>query len=186
MVASIILGMGLPTTAKYIVLATIAAPAIQKYGVPPLAAHLFIMYFGILADLTPPVALVAYAAAGIAKASPNQTGFTAVKLASAGFLIPYIFAYNPALLLIETTWPQIIHFTLTAVIGITALAFASVGYWRGVLAWWQRVLLLACSVMLIAPEFYTDIGGLALLVFVLVMQRMSSRYELERPAAIPD
>jgi TRAP-type uncharacterized transport system fused permease subunit len=140
------------------------------------------MYFGILADLTPPVALVAYAAAGIAKASPNLTGFTAVKLASAGFLIPYIFAYNPGLLLIDTTWSQIIHFTVTAVIGITALAFASVGYWRGILTWWQRLLLLACSVMLIAPEFYTDLGGLALLILVLTIQRFSRRYELERPA----
>ena len=177
MIASIILGMGLPTTAKYIVLATIAAPAIQRYGVPPLAAHLFIMYFGILADLTPPVALVAYAAAGIAKASPNKTGFTAVKLASAGFLIPYIFAYNPGLLLINTTWPQVVHFTLTALIGIMALAFSCVGYWRGILRGWQRLLLLACSIMLIAPEFYTDLVGLALFALVLLAQRSSKRYE---------
>ncbi len=176
MVASIILGMGLPTTAKYIVLATIAAPAIQRYGVPPLAAHLFIMYFGILADLTPPVALVAYAAAGIAKASPNQTGFTAVKLASAGFLIPYIFCYNPGLLLIDTTWPQVVHFTATALVGIAALAFACVGYWKGLLSWWQRILLLACSIMLIAPEVYTDVLGLALFALVLLAQRYSRRY----------
>ena len=179
MIASIILGMGLPTTAKYIVLATIAAPAIQKYGVPPLAAHLFIMYFGIMADLTPPVALVAYAAAGIAKSSPNKTGFMAVKLASAGFLIPYIFCYNPGLLLIDTTVPQIIHYTITAIIGVFALSFACVGYWRGRLAWWQRVLLIGSAVMLLAPELYTDIAGIAIFVVALVLQKFSSRYETE-------
>ncbi len=182
MVASIILGMGLPTTAKYIVLATIAAPAIQKYGVPPLAAHLFIMYFGILADLTPPVALVAYAAAGIAKANPNQTGFTAVKLASAGFLIPYIFCYSPGLLLIDTTIPEIIHYSLTAIIGVLALSFACVGYWRGLLLWWQRLLLLACAVMLMSPEFYTDIGGVVFFAGVLLLQRYSPRYETNKMA----
>jgi TRAP transporter 4TM/12TM fusion protein len=182
MIASIILGMGLPTTAKYIVLATIAAPAIQKYGVPPLAAHLFIMYFGILADLTPPVALVAYAAAGIAKANPNQTGFTAVKLASAGFLIPYIFCYNPGLLLINTTWPEVIHITLTALVGIIALAFACVGYWRGILSWWQRALLLASSIGLIVPGIWTDLGGLLVLAVVLLAQRLSRRYEAGQAA----
>jgi TRAP transporter 4TM/12TM fusion protein len=177
MVASIILGMGLPTTAKYIVLATIAAPAIQGYGVPPLAAHLFIMYFGILADLTPPVALVAYAAAGIAKASPNQTGFMAVKLASAGFLIPYLFAYNPELLLINTTVVQIIHMTITAVVGILALSFACVGYWRGILLWWQRLALIAGAIMLMSPEFYTDFVGAMLFIGTLAAQRYSGRYE---------
>ena len=182
MVASIILGMGLPTTAKYIVLATIAAPAIQRYGVPALAAHLFIMYFGILADLTPPVALVAYAAAGIAKSNPNRTGFLAVKLASAGFLIPYIFAYNPGLLLIDTTWPEVVHYTVTALIGICALAFACVGYWRGRLVWWQRIVLLACAVMLMAPEVRTDIMGIVLVVFTLGMQRLSKRYNNDNDA----
>lgn len=177
MVASIILGMGLPTTAKYIVLATIAAPAIQKYGVPPLAAHLFIMYFGILADLTPPVALVAYAAAGIAKASPNQTGFMAVKLALAGFLIPYIFAYNPGLLLINTTWPETIHIAVTACVGIFALSFASVGYWRGTLVWWQRLLLIVGAVLLIVPGFYTDFLGIVPFAIVFLTQRYSARYE---------
>lgn len=182
MIASIILGMGLPTTAKYIVLATIAAPAIQTYGVPPLAAHLFIMYFGILADLTPPVALVAYAAAGIAKASPNKTGFMAVKLALAGFLIPYIFCYNPGLLLINTTPLQAIHFALTAMVGIFGLAFACVGYWRGALLWWQRLLLIASAIMLMSPEFYTDLGGIVILICVLGAQMKSNRYQRRQMA----
>ncbi|MCC8190039.1 MAG: TRAP transporter permease [Planctomycetes bacterium] len=180
MFASIILGMGLPTTAKYIVLATIAAPAIQNYGVPPLAAHLFIMYFGILADLTPPVALVAYAAAGIAKASPNQTGFMAVKLASAGFLIPYIFCYNPGLLLINTTPAQTVFFAITAVTGIFALSFACVGYWRGNLVWWQRIALIVSSVLLMSPDGFTDVAGFLLMAFALGMQKMSGRYRPRR------
>ncbi|MDE7064472.1 MAG: TRAP transporter permease, partial [Desulfovibrionaceae bacterium] len=112
MCASIILGMGLPTTAKYIVLATIAAPAIQHFDVPVFAAHLFIMYFGILADLTPPVALAAYAAAGIARADPNATGFMAVKMALAVFLIPYIFCYNPGLLMIGATPAEIAFYVV--------------------------------------------------------------------------
>ncbi|MDE5833234.1 MAG: TRAP transporter permease, partial [Desulfovibrio sp.] len=141
MLSSIVLGMGLPTTAKYIVLATIAAPAIQNFGVPQLAAHLFIMYFGILADLTPPVALAAYAAAGIARAEPNATGFMAVKLALAGFLIPYIFCYNPALLMINATNLEIAFIVGTAVIGIAALSFASVGYWMRDLYIWERLIL---------------------------------------------
>ncbi len=171
MIASIILGMGLPTTAKYIVLATIAAPASQKFGVPPLAAHLFIMYFGILADLTPPVALCAYAAAGIAKASPNKTGFMAVKLAFAGFLIPYVFAYNPGLLLINTTWLETIHIAVTACVGIFALAFACVGYWMGSLAWWQRLILIAGALGLITPGTVSDLAGLATFVVVYLTQR---------------
>ena len=129
MLASIVLGMGLPTTAKYIVLATIAAPAIQSFGTPMLAAHLFIMYFGILADLTPPVALAAYAAAGIARAEPNATGFMAVKLAFAGFLIPYIFCYNPGMLMIGASNLEVLFIACTAAIGIASLSFASVGYW---------------------------------------------------------
>ncbi len=182
MIASIILGMGLPTTAKYIVLATIAAPAIQRFGVPPLAAHLFIMYFGILADLTPPVALCAYAAAGIAKASPNSTGFMAVKLAFAGFLIPYVFAYNPGLLLINTTWLETAHIALTACLGIFALAFACVGYWMGRLTWWQRLILIAGALGLITPGTLSDLAGLATLALVYLTQRYSSRYE-GKPAA---
>ena len=101
MIASIILGMGLPTTAKYVVLATMAVPAMVNLGVFPLAAHLFVLYFGVIADLTPPVALAAYAGAGIAGADPNKTGWTAVKLALAGFILPFMFAYNPFLLFID-------------------------------------------------------------------------------------
>lgn len=171
MLASIILGMGLPTTAKYIVLATIAAPAIQTFGVPVLAAHLFIMYFGILADLTPPVALAAYAAAGIARAEPNATGFMAVKLALAGFLIPYIFCYNPGLLMIGASNAEIVFIVCTAAVGIASLSFASVGYWLRDLHLWERLILAGAAITLITPGLVTDIVGLSLMAVVYTLQK---------------
>lgn len=172
MLASIVLGMGLPTTAKYIVLATIAAPAIQSFGTPMLAAHLFIMYFGILADLTPPVALAAYAAAGIARAEPNATGFMAVKLAFAGFLIPYIFCYNPGMLMIGASNLEVLFIACTAAIGIASLSFASVGYWMRNLFFWERLLLVASAITLITPGLMTDIVGLGLLIIVYFLQKI--------------
>lgn len=172
MCASIILGMGLPTTAKYIVLATIAAPAIQTFGVPALAAHLFIMYFGILADLTPPVALAAYAAAGIARSDPNATGFMAVKLALAGFLIPYIFCYNPGLLMINATSAEIAFYVITAAVGIASLSFASVGYWMRNLYLWERLPLIGAAIALIFPGLYTDLIGAGIMAAVYVTQKM--------------
>lgn len=172
MFSSIILGMGLPTTAKYIVLATIAAPAIQSFGVPQLAAHLFIMYFGILADLTPPVALAAYAAAGIARSEPNATGFMAVKLAFAGFLIPYIFCYNPGLLMIGASNLEVAFIVCTAAIGISALAFAAVGYWLRNLYIWERLILAAAAITLITPGLITDIIGFGLMVLIYISQKI--------------
>ncbi len=172
MCASIILGMGLPTTAKYIVLATIAAPAIQHFDVPVLAAHLFIMYFGILADLTPPVALAAYAAAGIARADPNATGFMAVKMALAGFLIPYIFCYNPGLLMIGATPAEIAFYVVTAAIGIASLSFASVGYWVRDLHLWERIPLIGAAIALIFPGLRTDLLGVGIMVVVYILQKV--------------
>ena len=175
MLASIVLGMGLPTTAKYIVLATIAAPAIENFGVPKLAAHLFIMYFGILADLTPPVALAAYAAAGIARSEPNATGFMAVKMALAGFLIPYIFCYSPALLMIDANAFQIMTIVLTAGIGIASLSFGSVGYWLRNLFVWERLILIAAAVTLITPGLKSDLAGIGLMVLVYFLQKSFKR-----------
>ena len=172
MFASIVLGMGLPTTAKYIVLATIAAPAIQTFGVPALAAHLFIMYFGILADLTPPVALAAYAAAGIARADPNRTGFMAVKLALAGFLIPYIFCYNPGLLMIGATPAEIAFYVVTAAVGIMALSVANVGYWIRPLHIWERLPLIGAAIALIFPGLVTDLIGLGIMLIVYILQKL--------------
>ena len=183
MLASIVLGMGLPTTAKYIVLATIAAPAIQTFHVPQLAAHLFIMYFGILADLTPPVALAAYAAAGIARSEPNATGFMAVKLALAGFLIPYIFCYNPGLLMIGASNMEIVFIVCTAAVGIASLSFASVGYWLRDLFLWERLLLVGAAITLITPGLMTDIIGLSLMAAAYVLQKIFKQGP-KRPLAV--
>ena len=163
MIASIILGMGLPTTAKYIILASMAAPAIQKFGVPPIAAHMFILYYGIIADLTPPVALAAYAGAGIAGANAMKTGWTSLRLAIAAFLIPYIFAYDPSLLLIDTTVVQVIGVSITALIGAFCLAVAGAGFWYGKLTLVERVIVFAAALMLIKPGLYTDIAGVVIL-----------------------
>lgn len=172
MIASILLGMGLPTTAKYIILATMAAPAITNFGIPILAAHLFIMYFGIFADLTPPVALVAYAAAGIAKSDPNETGFAGLRLALAGFIIPYVFVYSSGLLMINTTIPEVILIIITATIGICSLGFASVGYWKRNLYLLERLVLLGSSVSLIFPGLLTDMIGVGLLCAVYFSQKI--------------
>lgn len=172
MCASIILGMGLPTTAKYIILATMAAPAIQSFGVPQIAAHLFILYFGIMADITPPVALAAFAASGIAGSQPMQTGLNAVKIALAGFIVPYAFVYNPELLFIGVSSKLLIgRYIITSLIGTFALACAASGYWCKHLRIYERVILLAASFCLIKPDAFTDIVGLVLLICVYLSQR---------------
>ena len=171
MIASIILGMGLPTTAKYIVLATMAAPALVQLGVPLIAAHLFIFYFGIIADITPPVALAAYAGAGIAGGNAMKTGLTAVKLALAAFLIPYIFAISPGLLLIDVTWVEALHNIATALMGIVALAAAVQAYFVGPALLWERLLLFAAALGLIDPGLLTDTFGLVALGVVYFAQK---------------
>lgn len=176
MVASIILGMGLPTTAKYIVLASMAAPAIQKFGVPVMAAHMFIFYYGIVADLTPPVALAAYAGAGIAGASPMRTGFTALKLAIAGFLIPYFFVYSPELLMIGDSWLALALPALTAIAGAVLLAFAGAGFWSCKLNIVDRAALFAAALLLINPGLITDLSGLGLAIVVYLVQRRRKNY----------
>jgi TRAP transporter 4TM/12TM fusion protein len=171
MIASIILGMGLPTTAKYIVLATMAAPALVELGVPLIAAHLFIFYFGIIADITPPVALAAYAGAGIAGGNAMKTGLTAVKLGLAAFLIPYIFVLSPGLLLIDVTWVEALHNISSALVGTIALAAAVQGYFIGPARTWERVLLFSAALGLIDPGLLTDTFGLVVLGVVYFAQK---------------
>ncbi len=174
MIASIILGMGLPTTAKYIILASMAAPAIQKFGVPALAAHMFILYYGVIADLTPPVALAAYAGAGVAGANPMKTGWTSLRLAMAAFLIPYIFCYNPSLLLIDTTAMEVVFVCVSSLMGAFCLAVAGTGFWYVPLSMIERVVVFAGALMLIKPGLYTDLAGVAILVLEWLYQK--SRY----------
>lgn len=170
MVACTILGTGLPTTATYIVLATMAAPALTELGVPILAAHLFVLYFGVVADLTPPAALAAYAGAGIAGSNPLKTGLTAVKLAIAGFVVPFVFAYSPSLLLINTTAVQVILITGSSIIGVFSLAAAVLGYLNRKTTIIERILLLGSSYGLLIPGWQSDIVGVILLGIALYMQ----------------
>lgn len=178
MIASIILGMGLPTTAKYIVLATVAAPALVKLGVPLIASHLFIFYFGVIAEVTPPVALTSYAAAAVAKAPSVETAIEGLKISFAAFLVPFLFVYSPVLLLHEVTAFKFILTMITASLGIVSLAGAMVGYLFSECSLIQRVLLMAGSVSLIFYGFATDLFGIGVLLFVLFLQKGQANKKL--------
>jgi len=171
MIASILLGMGLPTTAKYIILSIMAAPALVDLGVNPLAAHLFILYFGVIADLTPPVAVAAYAAAGISGGNSMKTGFIAVRLAVAGFMIPYIFALDPGLLFIDSTIPHTLLLIVTSLAGVLALGAAAGGYLLDHAKWYERITLIISALALLRPGLSTDIVGIILLAGVIFLQK---------------
>jgi TRAP transporter 4TM/12TM fusion protein len=156
---SIILGMGLPTTAAYVVLAALGAPALVQLGVPLLAAHMFIFYFGCMSNVTPPVALAGFAAAGISGAPPMRTAVTAAMLAGAGFVVPFMFVYGPELLLIGSVTGITIA-AITATLGVIALAGGGVGFARRRLVWWERVLLLVSALALVYPGLVSDGCGL--------------------------
>ena len=169
MVVTLILGMGMPTTAAYLLAAILVAPAIQGLGVPTLAIHLFLFYFGVVSMVTPPVALAAFAAAGISGANLWSTGIQAFKFSLAAFLIPYAFVYNQALLL-TGPWGEIAWVVSTTSVGVAVLAAAVVGYAYGPTRPAERWLLLAASLLLIAPEKITDFVGMALAAGVLAVQ----------------
>lgn len=172
MIACIVLGMGLPTTANYVVTATIAAPAlINEFGIAPIAAHMFVFYFGIVADITPPVCLAAYAGAGIAKANPFKTGMTAVKLAIAAFIIPYVFIYNPILVFVDVTPLKLILGITTALIGMMGVSSAVIGYFIRDARIWERIILFSGGLLLIIPELTTSAIGLLLITIVWFIQR---------------
>jgi TRAP transporter 4TM/12TM fusion protein len=170
MVAALVLGMGSPTTANYVITSTIAAPAIILLGVPDLSAHLFVFYFGIIADITPPVALAAFAAAGVSGGEPLRTGVNSAKLAIAAFIIPYMFVLSPQLLMIDTTWIELIWVVFTAISGMLAIGAGIIGFWLRKLYWWERVLGIVGGIMLIYPEGMTDIIGLGLFVLLVALQ----------------
>ena len=174
---SIVLGMGLPTTAAYVVLAALGAPALIELGVPLLAAHLFIFYFGCISNVTPPVSLAAYAASGIAGSPPLKTAWTAMLLASAGFLVPFMFVYAPALLL-DGSFLEISLVTGTGIAGVTALAAAAMGFLRQRLVGWERLLLLGAAFALIFPGLISDGFGLTLLLVVFLRSSTENGGEL--------
>ncbi|MGF1473450.1 MAG: TRAP transporter permease [Rubrobacteraceae bacterium] len=170
MVACIILGMGLPTTANYVVTASIAAPALLEAGVPVIAAHMFVFYFGIVADITPPVCLAAYAGAGIAGANPMRSGVNAVKLAIAAFIIPYIFVSNPVLVLVDATFATLVPAVLTALLGMAAISAGIIAYFIGPANVVERLLLVAGGVALIYPDLMISLAGLAVVLAIGVFQ----------------
>lgn len=182
MLAAIVLGMGSPTTANYVITSTIAAPAIitllmLEYPegaatplVVALSAHLFVFYFGIIADITPPVALAAFAASGISGGEPIRTGFVAAKLAIAAFIIPYMFVLSPSLLMIDTTWPELIWVLITAITGMIAIGAGLIGYWYRKLYWFERIIIFVTGLALIYPEGLSDTIGAAVFVVMFVIQ----------------
>ncbi len=170
MICCIILGMGVPTTANYCIMAATCAPILIRMGVEPLAAHFFVFYFGIVADLTPPVALAAYAGAAIAQANPMKTAVTATKLAIGAFIVPYVFALNPAMLFIDTTVWEVILICITSLVGIFAVSSSLQGYFLHDMPWYQRILSAVGGLLLIYPGIVTDSVGLALVAVVLVLQ----------------
>jgi TRAP transporter 4TM/12TM fusion protein len=172
-IASIIMGMGASTLLVYIVLAMFVAPAVVKMGVEPMAAHLFIFYFGCMSLVTPPVALAAYAAAVIAKADFWQTGWESSRLGIVGYIVPFIFVYQPALLLHGSTGEVILAAT-TAVLGTIALAGAMSGYFFGNVTWWQRVVLGMGSITLIYPGWKTDLLGIALVTIAIAASKFAN------------
>ena len=170
MITAIVLGMGVPTTANYVITSTIAAPALVQMGVPVLCAHMFVFYFGIIADVTPPVALAAFAGSGIAGGNPLRTGINASKLAIAAFIIPYMFVLSPVLLMLEGTMLDLFMTTLTALIGMVALSSALIGYLADNCSLLERLVLVAGGLMMIKPGFMTDIAGFALFAVILILQ----------------
>ncbi len=164
MATAIVLSMGLPSTALYIVVAVVAAPALVKAGVVPLAAHFFVFWFGVLSNVTPPVALAAYTAAGIAGDDPLKTGWTALKLTIAGFIVPFIFVYSPNLLLIDARFLPTLLAVVTALVGVFCLGVAVENYFLRRLFLVERILVFAAALLLIKPGMFTDGLGLALAV----------------------
>ena len=184
MLCCIVLGMGVPTTANYCIMAATCAPILVQMGVPILAAHFFVFYFGIVADLTPPVALAAYAGAAIAQANPMKTAFTSTKLAIGAFIVPYVFALNPAMLFIGTNGVlDIIMIVISSLIGIFAVSAALEGYIVDHMAWYERVISIAGGLLLIYPGIVTDLIGLSVVAAVIVFQIIKKRKKAPITAA---
>ena len=175
MLTCIVLGMGVPTTANYVIMATTCAPVLIRMGIPSIAAHMFVFYFGIVADITPPVALAAYAGAAIAHASPMKTGVNATKLAIAAFIIPYILALNPAMVFVDTTVIEVVAIVVTSLIGMFGLSMALEGYLSTPLSLPLRILTAIGGLMLIYPGIATDLIGVVVVGGIILLQRLAAR-----------
>ena len=178
MLCCIVLGMGVPTTANYCIMASTCAPILIQLNFPVVAAHFFVFYFGIVADITPPVALAAYAGSAIAKSDPMKTGLNATKLAIAAFIVPYIFAYSPALLFENISgWWEVAQICISALLGIFGIAAALNGHLYKKLSWVFRILLAVGGLGMMIPGTLTDVAGLALVAVVVVVQYLSAKRE---------
>ena len=176
MFCCIVLGMGVPTTANFCIMASTCAPILIKMGLPDMAAYFFVFYFGIVADITPPVALAAYAGAAIAKANPMKTGVNATKLAIAAFIVPYIFAYSPAMLFINVgSWLEVVQIILSALLGLFGIAAALNGHLFRHIPWLFRAALVAGGLCMMVPGTVTDLIGFLLVVGVVVWQKAGAR-----------
>ena len=189
MICCIILGMGLPTTATYCIMASTCAPILIQMGVPDLAAHFFVFYYGIVADITPPVALAAYAGSAISGGSPMKTGINATRLAIAGFIIPFVFAMSPDMLLINTTWYDVVLITVTSIVGMYGVTVGLSGFSSyeqtgagRVLGILRRVVAIAGGLLLIYPGLLTDIIGCVLVGAVVLWIRLASKQTSVSPA----
>ncbi|MDR0502435.1 MAG: TRAP transporter fused permease subunit [Treponema sp.] len=186
MLTCLIIGMGIPTTANYVIMATITAPMVMRAGaeigitVPLLAAHMFVFYFGILADITPPVALAAYAGAAIAKSNPLLTAVTATRLAIAAFIVPFIFVFSPEMLFIGTTPLSFVQIIITSIVGMFNIAIGLEGFMLRKLGAPLRILAVAAGLMLINPDIITDLTGLALSAMVVVIHVITYRKDRHR------
>jgi len=174
MVAGIILGMGMPTTPAYIVMVSLLVPALIRLGVVAPAAHMFAFYFAILSAITPPVALAVFAAAGLAKSELWSSGWAAVKIGAAGFIVPFMFVHEPALLMIGD-WPGVLHAALTATAGCLLLAAGLHGYLFVPVTPWQRAALIGAALALIKPGVVTDLAGAGLAAVVIAAQLAARR-----------
>ena len=175
MLCCIVLGMGVPTTANYCIMAATCAPILVQMGVPMVAAHFFVFYFGIVADLTPPVALASYAGAAIAQANPMKTALTSTKLAIGAFIVPYVFALNPAMLFIDTTVPEVILICITSLIGMFGVAAALQGYFLHKMNLFERIISIVGGLLLIYPGIVTDAIGLGLVGVMFVIQLLTRK-----------
>ncbi|MBR1660332.1 MAG: TRAP transporter fused permease subunit [Oscillospiraceae bacterium] len=183
MLCCIVLGMGVPTTANYCIMASTCAPILITLGIPRVAAHFFVFYFGIVADITPPVALAAYAGSAIAKSDPMKTGVNATKLAIAAFIVPYIFALEPSLLMMDEGLAEAVLGIITSGVGMFGVAMGLEGYFKGHIHWLLRIVTVAGGLLLIYPGIPTDIIGIVMVGGVITFQILSARGKYARPAS---
>jgi TRAP-type uncharacterized transport system fused permease subunit len=173
-VAGIILGMGMPTTPSYIVMVSLLVPAVIKLGAITPAAHMFAFYFAILSAITPPVALAVFAAAGLAKTDLWRAGWESVRVAAPAYIVPFMFVYEPSLLMIGD-WVTVSTSIISAVLGVICLAAGLMGYLRAPLAWWERAALVVAALLLIKPGYISDAIGLAVLAVLLILHARRGR-----------